>query len=173
MTTAAINAQIAELRQQRSEVKGTQTEVYARIVGYYRSVRNWNLGKKEEYGKRLNFENITPSTAPKTPLAPVLKVVSPSEETAQQGDGVPASYLYFFRKTCPNCPPVARVLETSGLAGRHIDVDRESGITEASRYDITAAPTVVVLDAAGEEIGRGSSAGAVEDRIGLAAVTGA
>jgi hypothetical protein len=36
-------------------VQGTQTEVYTRIVGYYRSVKNWNLGKKEEYKHRVTF----------------------------------------------------------------------------------------------------------------------
>lgn len=34
---------------------GKETEVYARIVGYYRVVRNWNAGKKEEYKHRKNF----------------------------------------------------------------------------------------------------------------------
>jgi ribonucleoside-triphosphate reductase len=34
---------------------GAECEVYARIVGYYRSVKNWNAGKVEEYKHRLNF----------------------------------------------------------------------------------------------------------------------
>jgi ribonucleoside-triphosphate reductase len=34
---------------------GAEAEVYSRIVGYYRSVRNWNRGKKEEYGLRRPF----------------------------------------------------------------------------------------------------------------------
>ena len=34
---------------------GAECEVYARIVGYYRSVRNWNKGKKEEYRERVMF----------------------------------------------------------------------------------------------------------------------
>ena len=36
-------------------VHGTETEVYARIVGYYRSVRNWNKGKRDEYDHRKMF----------------------------------------------------------------------------------------------------------------------
>ncbi|HDQ13790.1 MAG TPA: ribonucleoside triphosphate reductase [Sediminispirochaeta sp.] len=35
---------------------GREAEVYTRIVGYYRSVRNWNKGKKEEYGQRKLYE---------------------------------------------------------------------------------------------------------------------
>ncbi len=39
-----------------------ETEVYARIVGYYRPVQNWNIGKKGEYKMRktLNFASETP-----------------------------------------------------------------------------------------------------------------
>lgn len=32
-----------------------ETEVYSRIVGYYRPVQNWNLGKKAEHGERRLF----------------------------------------------------------------------------------------------------------------------
>ncbi|MCL2219596.1 MAG: ribonucleoside triphosphate reductase [Chitinispirillia bacterium] len=32
-----------------------ETEVYARIVGYYRPVQNWNPGKKSEFGEREEF----------------------------------------------------------------------------------------------------------------------
>ena len=31
-------------------------EVYSRVVGYYRPVDNWNIGKKEEFGDRLEFD---------------------------------------------------------------------------------------------------------------------
>ena len=34
---------------------GKATEVYARIVGYYRAIKNWNKGKKEEKKSRVSF----------------------------------------------------------------------------------------------------------------------
>ena len=34
---------------------GSATEVYSRIVGYYRPVGNWNIGKKEEFKERVEF----------------------------------------------------------------------------------------------------------------------
>jgi ribonucleoside-triphosphate reductase len=34
---------------------GDDTEVYSRIVGYYRPVQNWNAGKVEEFKDRLEF----------------------------------------------------------------------------------------------------------------------
>ena len=35
---------------------GEETEVYSRIVGYYRPVKNWNHGKKAEYFKRVTYD---------------------------------------------------------------------------------------------------------------------
>jgi ribonucleoside-triphosphate reductase len=34
---------------------GDETEVYSRIVGYYRPIQNWNAGKVEEFKDRLEF----------------------------------------------------------------------------------------------------------------------
>jgi len=33
-------------------------EVYSRVVGYYRPVDQWNLGKQEEFRQRLEFKMI-------------------------------------------------------------------------------------------------------------------
>lgn len=30
-----------------------ETEVYSRVVGYYRPVSGWNLGKKQEFKDRI------------------------------------------------------------------------------------------------------------------------
>ena len=32
-----------------------KTEVYSRIVGYFRPVQNWNIGKKQEFEDRKEF----------------------------------------------------------------------------------------------------------------------
>jgi hypothetical protein len=34
-------------------------EVYSRIVGYLRPVRQWHIGKKQEYKERKEFETAT------------------------------------------------------------------------------------------------------------------
>jgi ribonucleoside-triphosphate reductase len=34
---------------------GEPTEVYSRVVGYYRPVQNWNKGKQEEFKQRLEY----------------------------------------------------------------------------------------------------------------------
>jgi hypothetical protein len=66
-----INNQIKTLKDQLDIVEGTKTEVYTRIVGYYRSLKNWNKGKRQEYNHRLSFsvpqgygERLAAGTAP-------------------------------------------------------------------------------------------------------------
>jgi hypothetical protein len=54
-TQQEIKAEIADLYSQLKTVRGTKTEVYTRIVGYYRDVHQWNVGKQEEYKKRVEF----------------------------------------------------------------------------------------------------------------------
>ena len=34
---------------------GKETEVYSRVVGYHRPVKNWNRGKREEFKERRPF----------------------------------------------------------------------------------------------------------------------
>lgn len=54
-TLAEIDVDIQTVQTELENVKGTTCEVYARIVGYYRSVRNWNPGKRDEFNKRVMF----------------------------------------------------------------------------------------------------------------------
>lgn len=73
--TVAIERRIADLKAELGRVEGTTTEVYSRIVGYYRSVRNWNAGKRDEYAHRLTYrmplgEGGLPA-APKAAAAPL------------------------------------------------------------------------------------------------------
>jgi hypothetical protein len=37
-------------------IKRIPCEVYSRIVGYVRPVRNWNTGKKQEWKERVPYE---------------------------------------------------------------------------------------------------------------------
>lgn len=55
MSIEQINSKISLIKSEIENVKGTECEVYARIVGYYRSVKNWNAGKAEEYKHRVSF----------------------------------------------------------------------------------------------------------------------
>jgi ribonucleoside-triphosphate reductase len=51
-----IDRRIEELKFEYDNSKGTPTETYTRIVGYFRAVENWNSGKREEYFDRKTFK---------------------------------------------------------------------------------------------------------------------
>ena len=46
---------IRELEEQLQEVKGTECEVYSRVVGYFRPTKQWNEGKVEEFKERETY----------------------------------------------------------------------------------------------------------------------
>ncbi|HDP95896.1 MAG TPA: hypothetical protein ENN40_11140 [Candidatus Aminicenantes bacterium] len=41
-----------EQQSEKVRIKVIPTEVYSRVVGYYRPVQNWNKGKMEEFLER-------------------------------------------------------------------------------------------------------------------------
>jgi len=51
-----INQQIQTLRDKLKTTLGTRTEVYTRIVGYYRSIKNWNPGQREQLKSRVPYK---------------------------------------------------------------------------------------------------------------------
>ncbi len=44
------------MKGKKIKVKVIPTEVYSRIVGYFRPVQNWNRGKVEEFRQRRTFD---------------------------------------------------------------------------------------------------------------------
>jgi len=42
----------------RKRVRAVPVEVYSRIVGYYRPVSNWNIGKKAEFKLRVQYKSL-------------------------------------------------------------------------------------------------------------------
>lgn len=55
-TVQQINKEIAEKKEQLKTVKGTETEIYTRIVGYYRSIKAFNKGQAAQLRRRVNYK---------------------------------------------------------------------------------------------------------------------
>jgi ribonucleoside-triphosphate reductase len=162
----SIEARLVELKGQLEHVEGTPTEVYSRIVGYYRSVRNWNAGKREEYGQRRVFDMPTSLPVGKASLAaPELKAapqpkaaIAPKAEPLFEAAAAQAlepelrdGVIVFTREACPNCPPVKNYVVASGMKALFIDVDEEAGLALARERGVMATPTVLGLDGEGRE----------------------
>lgn len=158
---AEIDADIARVQAELQDVHGTTTEVYARIVGYYRSVRNWNRGKREEYNHRKLFaadegrihEHLISGGCD----CAVQPVTIASRETEAATPGGKVRYELFVRKTCPNCPPVKECCSNLPVSGELVDVDSPEGFARASALGVFSAPTVIFFDENGAETGRAHS----------------
>jgi ribonucleoside-triphosphate reductase len=63
MEKKEIVLEIERLETELAAVKGTECEVYSRIVGYFRPIKQWNSGKQEEYSERETFDVSVPETS--------------------------------------------------------------------------------------------------------------
>ncbi|MCI1209311.1 MAG: hypothetical protein LKF96_07705 [Treponema sp.] len=171
-TLSEIDAEIATAKEALAHVHGTDTEVYARIVGYYRAVRNWNKGKRDEFNHRKMFtiedsgEYAVSEADQGCSCSTVEKIEKPVSITAaavSSSDGT-VRYELYARRTCPNCPPVKAYMAETGLRGTVIDVDSKDGLAQAAKQGVFAAPTVIFYDAAGNETARGHN---VEELAGI------
>jgi ribonucleoside-triphosphate reductase len=55
MSNPILATQVSE-KEEVQERCGKSTEVYSRVVGFYRPVKQWNLGKKEDCKDRRTYE---------------------------------------------------------------------------------------------------------------------
>lgn len=155
-TVAEIDRDIAQVKSEMQDIHGTTTEVYARIVGYYRSVRNWNKGKREEYNFRQLF--VADEKRVEEHLPQELNVSSAQEKIPHSyNTDTIARYELFIRKTCPNCPPVKEYCTNLPYDGTFIDVDTEDGLAHASAMGIFSAPTIIFYNENDDEISRAHS----------------
>ncbi|MCD7831246.1 MAG: ribonucleoside triphosphate reductase, partial [Firmicutes bacterium] len=126
---------------------GGEAEVYSRITGYYRPVRNWNDGKSQEFKDRKTY-NIGIAISPvKVDLTNETAAVAETEDTAAATDNGAEIYL-FATSTCPNCKIAVSMLDRAGikyeklLAEEHADLAREMGIRQAPTLVIVRGETV-------------------------------
>lgn len=167
---ARLERRLADLKAELGKVEGRPTEVYSRIVGYYRSVRNWNAGKREEYGHRLTYRMPSATAlpvagAPRGKIggaAPLPRSEAVRGKTTPKAEG---DLLVFTRASCPNCPPVKEYVKRSGLPAVFVDVDAEEGLALARRHQVLSTPTVLGLDAEGREAFRARDLRELKGRV--------
>ena len=172
-TLAQVEQEIAETQAELNNVHGTETEVYARIVGYYRAVKHWNKGKRDEFDQRKMFTleaskeyDITEADGPCACSAPVKMTKA---ETVTDLNSV--TYEMYTRKTCPNCPPVKDFMSRLDMTGRAIDVDTEEGLAEAAKKGVFASPTDIFYNEQGIETARCHNVEELEAVFNKVAVT--
>lgn len=127
---------------------GKPTEVYSRITGYYRPVKNWNDGKVQEFHDRKTYEldgklpgkyAVNPEANPCENGSCCTPQVTPA---APQASEAITDITLVATKTCPNCKMAVRFLTDANIKFTEIFADEHPDIV--SRYDITSAPTLLV-----------------------------
>ena len=117
---------------------GKETEVYSRITGYYRPVKNWNAGKTQEFKQRKTYE-LKKGEEPHQ-----FEEVCKCEEHNEVKTEAPKvnELLLFTSPTCPNCKVAKMLLDKEGIKYHQIDAYANKEMSEA--YGIQNAPTLLV-----------------------------
>ncbi|MBE6570837.1 MAG: ribonucleoside triphosphate reductase [Ruminococcaceae bacterium] len=117
---------------------GKETEVYSRITGYYRPVKNWNDGKAQEYKERKTYD-IANSVL--THEGPVMG--NKSDDACCAGTLSDGVYL-FASATCPNCKIAEALLSKADIA--YTKILAEENVSLAESFGIRQAPTLVSIN---------------------------
>ena len=117
---------------------GKKSEVYSRITGYYRPVKNWNDGKSQEYKNRTVYDVLHSKAPAAHRIQKAVVTVTKDDVKIERPETV--KYL-FTTSTCPNCKIARQMLEGE----EYQVVDAEKNPELASRYGILQAPTLVVV----------------------------
>lgn len=137
---------------------GNTTEVYSRITGYYRPVRNWNDGKSSEFENRKTYEpeelfsinkNLLDEAGVDLPRVGTQTLGRASEVKAATSKPDTDKLILVTTKTCPNCQAAKNYLNQAGIEYDVILADEADGAEIAGQYNISAAPTLIVQS--GEE----------------------
>jgi ribonucleoside-triphosphate reductase len=122
---------------------GEETEVYSRITGYYRPVKNWNDGKSKEFEMRKEYDmcNSEGHFERKDDNKNECKPKKAAEILKKEiNDGL----LLFGTKTCPNCKMAKKLLEKANMTYEFVDAEELVDMTK--EYNIKKAPTLVVIN---------------------------
>ena len=170
-TIADIDAEIQAVKAELADVNGDEHEVYARIVGYYRAVQNWNKGKLDEFRRRTMFDISSFSAAhdaavPDTAAVQDAAVAVAAAPGAKSFSAALARYELFTRPGCPHCPPVRDYMAASSLSGTEINVDQKEGLDLAAERGVFATPTVIFYNADGQETARAHNADELDAVLG-------
>lgn len=116
---------------------GAETEVYSRITGYYRPVKNWNDGKSQEYKCRKLYDiNASHEINRKDSECANKKETKKKNEEKD-------SLILFGTKTCPNCKMAIKLLDDKKI--KYTKVDAEEDVELTKKFGVKQAPTLIEI----------------------------
>ncbi|MDD5089733.1 MAG: ribonucleoside triphosphate reductase [Candidatus Wallbacteria bacterium] len=141
-----------------------KTEVYSRIVGYFRPVSNWNAGKKEEFfdrrtfeedikpmiegaGRRQAVEKAEPASSPVVPEPLIEKEIPAAvEHLTGESESRVSRIKLFYSTNCPSCYQLKSQMTRPTCPVEEWNVFTQEGLEESRRYQVMSVPTLVYLD---------------------------
>ena len=142
--------------QEKCPICGEPAEIYSRITGYYRPVKNWNDGKSQEFKDRVTY-TVDGS------FNEVCKKESKKESKKEQKANTKA--MLFVTKTCPNCKLAKRALDEAKIPYDVIDAEENESLVK--ELEITQAPTLITKE--GEKIANASNITKYAEESGVTA----
>ena len=113
---------------------GCETEVYSRITGYYRPVKNWNDGKAKEFEMRKEYVICDDCKDSK-------KAATKKKTTKKEKVEMEDQIMLFGTKTCPNCAAAKKLLEKAKV--KYTFVDAEENVELTNKLGVKQAPTLI------------------------------
>ena len=139
-----------------------ETEVYSRITGYYRPVKNWNDGKAEEYKNRKVYDLSKSHLKHEKCESDDCKCDDCKCDNCECNDNLKDGLYLFTRKNCPNCKSAKSILDKANL--KYEIIDAEENVDLSKKLGIKQAPTLLVVN--GENIDKYSNVSNIKKYIG-------
>ena len=114
---------------------GKETEIYSRITGYYRPVKNWNTGKTEEFKQRKTYDLNKSKLHGKDYYEDTKEEISKCDN--------PDKLMLFGTKTCPNCKMAKELLKKAKMEYEWVDAEENKDLT--INLGVKQAPTLVAV----------------------------
>ena len=120
----------------------SETEVYSRITGYYRPIKNWNDGKTQEFQDRKEYV-IGHSHLTHEGVRGEQHVHDDPEAAVEQAPADPDRIILFETRTCPNCRMARTFLDKAGIQYEEVIADENED--ECDKFGVRQAPTLVIV----------------------------
>ncbi len=137
---------------------GHEAEVYSRITGYYRPVKNWNDGKAQEYRDRTVYDvahSHMDAAARKAAGCRCDTFDGVNVERFDRGVLSEGAYLV-TTETCPNCRRVKPMLSQAGV--QYVELSASENEEMMGKLGIMTAPTLIVSDGQDQQVFSGMPA---------------
>jgi len=115
---------------------GKETEIYSRITGYYRPVKNWNAGKTQEYKMRKTYVIDGNDTCEKECSCEEVKETVKEKEYEDK-------IVLFGTSVCPNCKMAKEFLNKKEIEFEWVNAEENPEFTK--EVGVKQAPTLVVF----------------------------